>query len=119
MSASIFQILSLGITLLGGIGVGSLLTTYVKDRMERKNFTFQERLKVYSGYLEALKDVQIESSHPNRQNVVYWHQRIKLIGSPDVDLIASRFYEAGVKGEEYHIVREQLIAKMQKDLKQR
>lgn len=117
MNENVIQIVSLIIALLGGIGVGSLITTFVKDRMEKRNFLFQEKLKAYSGYLEALKDAQVSSSHPARQNVVYWHQRIKLIGSKEVDAAASNFYENDVKGEKYTSVREDLILKMQRDLK--
>jgi hypothetical protein len=109
-------ILSTIVALIGGLGLGSLLTTFLKDRMDRKSFIFQEKLKVYSGYLEALKLAQINSSHENRQNVVYWHQRIKLLSASDVDIIAARFYDSAVQGEAYVGVRDDLLRAMKKDL---
>ena len=64
---------------LGGLGIGSLITTMLKESFETKKLRFKEKREAYSGYLEAFQKSVVKSSEENRQNVVYWHKRIELV----------------------------------------
>ncbi|MBK9585629.1 MAG: hypothetical protein KA099_01585 [Alphaproteobacteria bacterium] len=102
------------IGLVGGFGIGSLITTYVKENFDRKKFIYQEKSTVYAGYLESLSDVISEGSHTNRQKVVYWTHRIQLIAPKEiVDLAKSFFNEDSTK---FFEIREKLVLEMTNDL---
>ena len=65
------QVITLVATLFSVLGLGSFLTIFDKDLIDRRNFIIQEKIKVYTGYLEALKLCQTKTSHENSQNAVF------------------------------------------------
>ncbi len=107
------NIISLVVSLIGGLGIGSLVTTFIKDRLDRNQVRYKEKLAIYFGYLEALQNSVIESSQENRQKVVYWHLKLKLVAPNGIMTLASHFY---VEGADFQSLREQIVDEMRKDL---
>ena len=42
-------ILNIALTLIGGLGIGSLLTTFLKDRFDRKHFKYKALYQIHVG----------------------------------------------------------------------
>ena len=106
-------IINLAVSLVGGLGIGSLGTTLIKDRLDRNQVRYREKLNIYFGYLEALQNSVIESSQENRQKVVYWHLKLKLVAPKRIMTLAADFY---TQDADFHALREQIVDEMRKDL---
>ncbi|MGN6208316.1 hypothetical protein [Asticcacaulis sp.] len=115
MSNEISQIFSTGIALIGGLGLGSLLTTYLKDRFDRKHFKYREKLSVYAGYLEALQNSVINTNEEAKQKVVYWQLRMRLISPRKIDEIAYEFYKKD-RVQDFTSLRDEIVHEMKRDL---
>ncbi|WAC49552.1 hypothetical protein OVA03_06515 [Asticcacaulis sp. SL142] len=109
------QIVSTLITLIGGLGIGSLLTTYLKDRFDKRQFRYREKLTVYAGYVEALQNSVVSSSQENRQKVVYWHQRLKLVAPQKIVTISAKFFDNEAT-EKFSVTRDEIVREMRVDL---
>lgn len=106
------------LALVGGLGIGSMLTTLLKEKFDKKKFLFQQKEQVYSGYLKALSDVvKNNSSEDMRQEVVYWTTRMKLIAPESIVEKAQEFFADKSSQHKFGKLREELIDLMRNDLK--
>lgn len=106
------------LALVGGLGIGSMLTTLLKEKFDRMKFLFQQKEQVYSGYLKALSDVvKYNSSEDMRQEVVYWTTRMQLIAPESVVEKAQEFFADESGPHKFIKIREELIDLMRNDLK--
>jgi len=106
------------LALVGGLGIGSMLTALVKEKFDKKKFLFQQKEQVYSGYLKALSDaVKNNSSEDMKQEVVYWTTRMKLIAPESVVEKAQEFFTDASSQHKFFKLREELIDLMRNDLK--
>lgn len=69
------------------------------------------------GYLETLSNAISKGSKENKDKVVYWTTRLKLVAPESVCKIAMKFFEDGATGANFVNLREQLIEKMSLDLR--
>lgn len=106
------------LAVVGGLGIGSMLTALVKEKFDKKKFLFQQKEQVYSGYLKALSDaVKNNSSEDMKQEVVYWTTRMKLIAPESVVEKAEEFFTDASSQHKFFKLREELIDLMRNDLK--
>lgn len=77
MNAEIF------LTLLGGFGIGTIVTTIVqhilKRKSEKEDQYFQERKEVFVGILQSIEDLQNEYSKEKSSKLGYWIARANLV----------------------------------------
>ncbi len=112
------EVVKLLLALVGGLGIGSMLTTLLKEKFDKKKFLFQQKEQVYSGYLKALSDVvKNKSSEEARQEVVYWTTRMKLLAPESIVDKAQEFFNDESTGCKFIKLREELIDLMRNDLK--
>ncbi|MCB1681907.1 MAG: hypothetical protein H6858_06390 [Rhodospirillales bacterium] len=110
------EFLNIFIGLVGGFGIGSLITTYVKENFDKKKFIYQEKSAVYAGYLESLSNVISEGNHANRQKVVYWTHRLQLIAPKEITDLARQFFHKDAISTKFLEIREKLVLEMTNDL---
>jgi len=71
--------------MLGGLGIGSLLTSVathiLSRRSEMKTRLYQEKRDAYLGLLDALHKAAVEPSEANAKNFALWQTRVQLFGS--------------------------------------
>jgi len=74
--------------LLGGLGLGSLLKSYIDHFNARRATTsdrlYQEKREAYLGLLDALHKAAVHSSDENSKNYALWQTRCQLFGSLEV-----------------------------------
>ena len=74
--------------LVGGLGIGSLLTSVVCHFLNRKSATnariYQEKREAYLGLLDALHQAAIAPSDVNSKTFALWQIRVQLFGNEEV-----------------------------------
>jgi len=112
------EIINLFAALIGGLGIGSLLTAFVKERFDKKKFIYTEKHAIYAGYLQALSNtISEESTEDSKQQVVYWTTRLKLIAPHSIIAKAEAFFQSDTTGDKFVKLREDLVNNMAEDLK--
>lgn len=109
--------IDLAIALMGGLGVGTLISGFLQEQKNRKKFLYEQKLAAYTGYLESLANVISKGSKENKDKVVYWTTRLKLVAPKSVCEIAMKFFDEHSTGQNFIKLREQLVEKMSADLK--
>lgn len=107
--------------LLGGLGLGSLVTTIVgtilNQSQERTRYLRDKKEQAYVGLLRAYSDALENSDEKRRLEFVHWHFQIQLFGDKAVDAIIRELYEQTEQKPGSQIeVRERLIAAMRSDI---
>ncbi len=74
--------------LIGGLGLGSLLTSFVNHFLNKRSQIdsrlYQEKREAYLGLLEALHKAAVSPSDLNSKNFALWQTRVNLFGSMGV-----------------------------------
>ena len=107
--------------LLGGLGLGSLITTVIgmilNQSQERARYLRDKKEQAYIGLLRAYSDAMEHSDEKRRLEFVHWHFQVQLFGGKAVDAIIREFYEqTEYKPGSQIEVRQRLIAAMRQDL---
>ena len=105
--------------MVGGLGVGSLLTTavqsYLSGKTKEKERSFAEKKESYIGFLRALSAHGLQQSEGNTQSVALWRVRLTLVGSPGV--VKCALDMVGTKpDEEFRNDLARLVLEMRNDL---
>jgi hypothetical protein len=76
------------VALIGGLGIGSLITSVVSHLMTRRaaisDRWYQEKRQAYLGLLNALHDAAVEPSDQHSKAYALWQTQCSLFGSPSV-----------------------------------
>jgi hypothetical protein len=108
--------------LIGGLGIGSLVSSAVSHFMARRASTtdrlYQEKREAYLGLLNALHDAAVRPSAERAKAYALWQTRCSLFGSSEV----SRFVQLMIDTNEGPADKRQaafagLIETMRADLK--
>lgn len=99
-------------SLLGGLGIGSLLTVLLKERYENKKLVLKEKMEAYCGFIDSLQHSVANSSEEARQKVVYWQKRLELIAPGPIVALSKTIYD----GSNTAITRDTIVLLMRDDL---
>jgi hypothetical protein len=106
--------------LVGGFGLGSLLTSVVQTWMQRstdaKAKAFTEKRDCYLGLIEAIRDHKLNSNDKNLMQYAYWKARAVLVGSPEVFRLAQLVSDTKGGTKENNKAHGDLLTEMRKDL---
>lgn len=73
------------LTLLGGLGIGSLLTKIIDHFLSRDSSNrarlYEEKREAYLGLLESLSKAAISPSEENSKLFALWQTRVEIFGS--------------------------------------
>jgi hypothetical protein len=87
--------MELTLALIGGLGLGSIITSIVAHFMSRRAVTsdrwYQEKREAYLGLLGAIHEAAIHPSNENSKAYALWQTRCDLFGSPTVAEYAQLF----------------------------
>ena len=108
--------------LLGGLGLGSLLKSFLDFRQSRtalaKDRQYQEKREAYLGLLSALHQSAIRPSDEAAKGYALWQARCELFGSPEVARYAREMISTNDgQRESRHAAFEGLVASMRDDLR--
>jgi hypothetical protein len=74
--------------LLGGLGLGAIITKIVDYFLTKKSskeaLLYKEKKEVYFGLLDALHKAAVSPSIENSKNFALWQTRVQLFGTDDV-----------------------------------
>ena len=110
--------------LLGGFGIGSVLTALVTHWTSRRasiqDRWYQERREAYLGLLQSLHDAAVAASDEASRAYALWQTRCDLFGSPEVARCAQRIVETndGPRSDRNAAFRD-LLAAMRADLREK
>lgn len=108
-------------SLVGGLGIGALLTGVVNYFLNRKlsieNRCYQEKRDAYLGLLEALHRAAVEPSDSSSKSFALWQTRVQLFGAEGVARGVQGIIDTndGPRAEREKYFR-QTIEEMRKDL---
>jgi hypothetical protein len=109
--------------LIGGLGIGSLLSAIVNqllsNKMKLKGRLYEEKRETYLGLIEALRNCDIHPSRENAKAYGAWHVRCKLFGSDEVVKSSQRLIDTcnDVHGDAPARVYEDLFEAMRRDIR--
>lgn len=107
--------------LIGGLGIGSVITAIVNHFTGRRAVTrdrlYAEKREAYLGLLGALHQAAVKPSDENSKSFALWQTRCELFGSADVARFAQRIVDTNdAPREERNAAFRSLIDAMKKDL---
>jgi hypothetical protein len=83
--------------LIGGLGLGSLITSvttyFMTRRATARDRWYQEKREAYLGLLSALHEAAVNPSETKANAYALWQSRCDLFASPDVRLYAQTMTE--------------------------
>ena len=108
--------------LIGGLGIGSLVTSVVTHFMTRRASAndrwYQEKREAYLGLLTALHDSAVRPSVERAKAYALWHTRCDLFGSEAVSKYAQAMIDTNDRPRpERDSAFRNLIAAMKADLR--
>lgn len=107
--------------MLGGLGVGSLLTSLATHILGRrsalKTRLYQEKREAYLGLLDALHRAAVEPSDVNSKNFALWQTRVQLFGSKQVAMTVQGIIETNDSREKRDVYFREMIESMKRDLR--
>jgi hypothetical protein len=108
--------------LVGGLGIGSLVTTIAAHFMARRATAsdrwYQEKREAYLGLLNALHDAAVHPSVEHSKNYALWQTRCELFGSETVSTFAQQMVDTNTaSAAERQKVFRNLVTAMRADLK--
>ena len=108
------------LSLLAGLGFGSILTTIVQfffyNKKERKARLYNEKKEAYLGLLEVLHRAAVEPSDKHAKAYALWQMRCELVGSIEVIKAVAGVAESEPGSEKRSKYFELLKSSMRKDL---
>lgn len=108
------EVVQIIISLFAGLGIGSLVTTFLKEHSDRKKLIYLRKLDAYTGYIKALAESIKSSSEEARQDVVYWDNRLSLIAPENICVTSKRFFNE--PPSMFLDIRREIIQLMRSDL---
>lgn len=109
------------IGLIGGLGLGSLITSVATHFMSRRATAsdrwYQEKREAYLGLLNALHDAAVHPSDASSKAYALWQTRCELFGSPMVSKHAQQIVDTNDRRPEREKAFRDLIEAMRADLK--
>jgi hypothetical protein len=106
--------------LIGGLGIGSLLTTLLQTWMQRASDkrirAFTEKREAYLGLLAALHDAAVKKSDFAAKTYALWQTKVTLVGSPAVVRYAQGIVDSNPKSFERETAFDSLLTAMRADL---
>ncbi|MCA1990254.1 MAG: hypothetical protein LDL07_14115 [Desulfarculus sp.] len=106
--------------LVGGLGLGSILTSLVQGiiskKTEQRKYALNEKKEAYVGLLSAYRDLAISHSSEKAKEFAYWRARLTLVGSPEVINAVDEIMESGSGSPERSSAQHNLFKTMRDDL---
>lgn len=110
-----WQIFNLIMTVIAGIGLGSIISVWLGHRWEKKKLTFQTKLDLYSNFIQSYQDsVAKPKDEVLRQFFVANQKKLELIAPEEIREISRIFYN--ITPNEGPSIRDRLVESMRKDL---
>lgn len=112
--------LSLLITLIGGIGIGSVIQVVIANRARKKelfeNRTYNEMRNSYIGLLNSLHNAAVNPSDKSSKEYALWQTRVELFGSSKVSEYVQDIIDTNPGSQERNVAFNSLISSMRADL---
>ncbi|MCB5278871.1 MAG: hypothetical protein LHW59_05055 [Candidatus Cloacimonetes bacterium] len=112
--------LSLLITLIGGIGIGSVIQVVIANRARKKelfeNRTYKEMRNSYIGLLNSLHNAAVNPSDKSSKEYALWQTRVELFGSSKVSKYVQDIIDTNPGSQERNVAFNSLISSMRADL---
>lgn len=112
--------LSLLITLIGGIGIGSIIQVVIANRARKKelfeNRTYKEMRNSYIGLLNSLHNAAVNPSDKSSKEYALWQTRVELFGSSKVSKYVQDIIDTNPGSQERNVAFNSLISSMRADL---
>gem|GEM_PF-4596811 len=106
--------ISVLVSFLTGLGLGTIVSTMIRRNFEQKKLIFEVKLLKYSNLIAAYQDVVADSSEAARQKYVSAQQQVALIADSKIVQLSKEFF---YKKEEEHVtLMNALLEAMRKDL---
>ena len=107
--------------LIGGLGIGTLITALVNHIIARRAVTsdrlYAEKREAYLGLLNALHQAAVHPSNENSKHFALWQTRCELFGSDAVAAQAQRMVETNDGPREHRdIAFRALVEAMKADM---
>ncbi len=106
-------ILSIVMPLIGGIGIGTIFSEWLRTNRELKTLLFKSKLIKYSNLIEAYQECVADPSIQAKQNVVSCQKQIELIATDEIISLSNKLFTHPNTVE----TRDKLINIMRLDLK--
>jgi len=111
---------SLLITLIGGIGIGSIIQVVIANRARKKelfeNRTYKEMRNSYIGLLTSLYNAAVNPSDKSSKEYALWQTRVELFGSSKVSKYVQDIIDTNPGSQERNVAFNSLISSMRADL---
>lgn len=108
------------LAVLGGLGIGSLLTVLVQSLLQnsqiRSRRAFDEKKEAYVGLLEAFQKAAVDGTDSAAKAFAYWQMRCDLVGSKEVQDAIGEIVESNDDQERRSIAVLKLKAALRNDL---
>ncbi|HOH98770.1 MAG TPA: hypothetical protein PL188_10765 [Candidatus Cloacimonadota bacterium] len=112
--------LSLLITLIGGIGIGSIIQVVIANRARKKelfeNRTYKEMRNSYIGLLNSLHNAAVNPSDKSSKEYALWQTRVELFESSKVSKYVQDIIDTNPSSQERNVAFNSLISSMRADL---
>jgi len=116
----IMSYVSLLITLIGGIGIGSIIQVVIANRARKKelfeNRTYKEMRNSYIGLLTSLYNAAVNPSDKSSKEYALWQTRVELFGSSKVSKYVQDIIDTNPGSQERNVAFNSLISSMRADL---
>lgn len=109
-----FEWISIGGTLIAGIGIGSIISAFVQKNYDHRKLIFETKLRKYGELIDAYQKSAADRSESAKQNFVSAQKQVELIGAEEIIKFSERFYEPGFSDNTRN--RDALVKLMRKDL---
>jgi hypothetical protein len=102
-------------SLLGTLGIGSVISILLAQHWERKKLIYETKLNIYSNFIEAYQNSVAKPHNVElKQNCVACQKKIELLAPLDIVELSRQFYQSAP--HESPKIRDNLIEKMRRDL---
>lgn len=104
--------LTILVTFLAGLGIGSVISALIQKNYEHRKFIFKTKLLKYSNLITALQNAVVDSSQNSKQAVVSAQKQVELVGTHEIISLSEKFYT----NDNFHSTRDALVKAMRDDL---
>lgn len=115
------DITTIVVYLIGGIGIGSVITTIITTISRKREIlnerVYKEKRGAYLGLLRSLHNAAVEPSEKNAKEYALWQTRIQLFGSKESADFAQKIVDSAPGSGVRHLAFEGLLKAMRDDLK--
>ncbi|HCM14819.1 MAG TPA: hypothetical protein DHW79_02525 [Candidatus Cloacimonas sp.] len=115
------DITTIVVYLIGGIGIGSVITTIITTLSRKREIlnerVYKEKRGAYLGLLRSLHNAAVEPSDKNAKEYALWQTRIQLFGSKESADFAQKIVDTAPGSSARNLAFEGLLKAMRDDLK--